>query len=102
MQFTYLYASINNVQATGEGVNLQREHPALQKMKFINCCLILWVIFALLDPVPDPDPGTPLNPDPIQIRIRIHNTSINFFYYQIQDLIYDWLQFAGQRCGIPW
>ncbi len=38
---------------------LKREHPTLQKMKFINFFLCLWVIFALLDP------------DPIQIRIRI-------------------------------
>ncbi len=37
------------------------------KKKFFTC---LWVIFALLDP--DPDPETPLNPD--LIWIRIHNT----------------------------
>ncbi len=30
--------------------------------------LLLWVIFALLDP--DPDPLTRLNPDPVRIRIR--------------------------------
>jgi hypothetical protein len=29
---------------------LKREHPALQKMKFINFFLCLWVIFALLGP----------------------------------------------------
>jgi hypothetical protein len=29
---------------------LKREHPALQKMKFINFFLCLCVIFALLDP----------------------------------------------------
>jgi hypothetical protein len=48
---------------------LKREHPVLQKMKlkFINFYIFLWVIFAILDP--DPDPGTTLNPDPIQIRI---------------------------------
>ncbi len=45
---------------------LKREHPALQKMKFINFFLCLWVIFALLDT--DPDPGTPLHPDPFRIR----------------------------------
>jgi hypothetical protein len=38
---------------------LKREHPAPQKMKFINFILCLWVIFALLDPDPDTDPGTP-------------------------------------------
>jgi hypothetical protein len=32
---------------------LKREHPALQKMQFINFFLCLWVIFALLDPDPD-------------------------------------------------
>jgi hypothetical protein len=48
---------------------LKREHPALQKMKFINFFLCLWIIFALLDT----DPWTPLKPDPI--RIRIHSTA---------------------------
>ncbi len=47
---------------------LQREHPALQKIKIINFFLCLSVIFALLDP----DPGTPLKSDPIRIRIQIH------------------------------
>jgi hypothetical protein len=50
---------------------LKREHPALQNMKFLDFfSLLLWVIFALLDPVPDipnadpdPDPLTWLNPD---------------------------------------
>ncbi len=42
-------------------------------MKFINLYLFLLVIFALLDP--DPDPGTQLNPDPI--HIRIHNSAGN-------------------------
>jgi hypothetical protein len=31
---------------------LKREHPALQKMKFMNFFLYLWVIFALLYPDP--------------------------------------------------
>ena len=31
---------------------LKREHPELQKIKFINFLLFLWVIFALLDPDP--------------------------------------------------
>jgi hypothetical protein len=35
-------------------VELKREHPALQNMKFLNLFLFLWVIFALLDPDPDP------------------------------------------------
>jgi hypothetical protein len=41
---------------------LQEKPSALQKLKFINFFLSLWVIFALLDP--DPDPGSPLNLDP--------------------------------------
>jgi hypothetical protein len=47
---------------------LKREHPALQKIKFINFFLCLWVILALpnpdCNPDPDTDPETPLNPDP--------------------------------------
>jgi hypothetical protein len=30
----------------------KREHPALQKMKFMNFFLFFWVFFALLDPDP--------------------------------------------------
>ncbi len=48
LQFTYPEASIKDVQATGEA--LKREYPALQKMKFINCFLIFWALFALLEP----------------------------------------------------
>jgi hypothetical protein len=56
---------------------LKREHPALQKMKFINFVLCLWVTFALL--VPDPDSesgstdliesGSTTNPEPCFLRI---------------------------------
>jgi hypothetical protein len=48
---------------------LKREHWALRKMKFFNFFLRLWVIFALLDPYPDPDCESgygsrdPVNPD---------------------------------------
>ncbi len=28
---------------------LEREHPALQKMKFLTVFLLMWVIFALTD-----------------------------------------------------
>ncbi len=34
---------------------LKRGHPTLQNMKFYKFFLLLWVIFALLDPDPDPD-----------------------------------------------
>ncbi len=33
------------------------EHQALRNM-FLNFFLVLWVIFALLDPDPDPDPDS--------------------------------------------
>ncbi len=36
---------------------LKREHPAFQKLKFINFFLFLWVIFALQDPNPDCESG---------------------------------------------
>jgi hypothetical protein len=42
-----------------------RGHPTLQNIKF-KIFLLLWGIFALLDP--DPDPLARLNPDPIRIR----------------------------------
>ncbi len=32
---------------------LKRKHPELQNMKFLNFFLLLWVIFAVLDPDPD-------------------------------------------------
>jgi hypothetical protein len=31
----------------------KREHSVLQKIKFINCFLFFWAIFALLDPDPN-------------------------------------------------
>jgi hypothetical protein len=45
---------MKDVQATGEASSPQREHPALQNMKYLRrFFLFLWVIFALLDPDPD-------------------------------------------------
>jgi hypothetical protein len=41
---------------------LKREHPEIQNMKFLYFFLLLWVIFALLDP--NPDPATQMNADP--------------------------------------
>ncbi len=40
---------------------LTGEHPAIQNMKILYFFLFLWVIFALLDP--DPDPATQINAD---------------------------------------
>jgi hypothetical protein len=58
----------------------KREHPALQKMKFINCFQFFWVTIALLDS----EPGTPLNPDPV--RIRIHNTGKNGIFSKLSSV----------------
>ncbi len=41
---------------------LKRDHPVLKNMKILDFFLFLWVIFALLDP--DPDPATHINADP--------------------------------------
>ncbi len=38
------------------------EHPAVQKIEFLNFFLFLWVNFALLDPDPLIESGS--NPDP--------------------------------------
>jgi hypothetical protein len=37
---------------------LKKEHKALQNSKFINCFLVFWVIFALLDPDRDCESGS--------------------------------------------
>jgi hypothetical protein len=57
LQFTNPWASIKDVQATGEAFALKRDHPALQNIKFLFYILV--------------------DPDPIQIRIRIQNTGRN-------------------------
>jgi hypothetical protein len=65
-QFTYPWAFIKDSKLQKKPSGLKREHPALQKMKFINFFIFFGVIFALLDL--DRDPGTPIefgsNPDP--------------------------------------
>jgi hypothetical protein len=46
---------------------LEREHPALQKMKFLNFFLLLWVVIALLDTDPDSEYGSESgSTDPIE------------------------------------
>ncbi len=42
---------------------LKRGHPTLQNMNFYKFFLLLWVIFALLDPDPDSQSGST---DPIE------------------------------------
>jgi hypothetical protein len=54
-----------DVQVKEKAFSLKREHPALQNMKFLKFFLLLWAIFALLDP--DPDSGFR-----IRILIQIH------------------------------
>ena len=64
---------------------LQREHLALQNMKFIHFFHFLEPF--LLEPDPDPDPdcesgsgsgsGDPIESDPMRIRIQIRNTAYN-------------------------
>jgi hypothetical protein len=50
-QLTFLWASIKDVQATGEALStLKREHTPRQNMNFLNFFQFLWVTFALLDP----------------------------------------------------
>jgi hypothetical protein len=45
---------MKDIQETGETFALKREHQALESMKFLNFFLLLWVIFALLNPDPGP------------------------------------------------
>ncbi len=70
LQFTYPWASKFQKKPSA----LKREHPALQNMKFLQFFVLLWVIFALLDPDPDSEygsgstdlteSGSNLDPDP--------------------------------------
>ncbi len=62
LQFTYLSLGFHTwtSKLQRKPLALKREHPALQNIKFFNFFPLLWVIFALLDP--DPDPQTWLNP----------------------------------------
>jgi len=73
--------------------SLQLSKEAIQHFKtwtLTNFFLLLWVIFALLDP--DPDPQSRLNPDPIRIRIRNPGYSTSFSQ--------DWICCFEQVCWI--
>jgi hypothetical protein len=70
MYYPLLPSSMRTPKLQKKPSILKREHPALQNMIFLNFFLLLWVIFALLDPDADPDPLTRLNPDLIRIGIR--------------------------------
>jgi hypothetical protein len=54
-----IYLSLGHLKRTSKLKEkpsaLKGEHLALQKMKFINFFLFLWVILALLDPKPNPN-----------------------------------------------
>jgi hypothetical protein len=56
------------VQVTKVAFSSQKRASSTSKPEISKKFLLLWVIFALLDP--DPDPLTCLNPDLIRIRIR--------------------------------
>jgi hypothetical protein len=58
MQFTYPQAFVKDVQATGVAFSPQREHPALQKINFMNSFYFSGPFFALLDPDPDRESGS--------------------------------------------
>jgi hypothetical protein len=75
LQFTYPWASIKDVQTTGESFSSQKRTSSTTKDVIYNIFSIFLGHFALLDP----DPWTPLNLDPIRIRIRVRipNTGTN-------------------------
>jgi hypothetical protein len=66
LQFTYPQASIKYVQVTEEAFSSQKRPSNTTKHELLQFFLLLWVIFALLDP--DPDPLARLNTDSIRIR----------------------------------
>jgi hypothetical protein len=58
-------ASIKDVQFTEEAFSSQKRTFNTSKHEISKFLLLLWVIFALLDPDPDPDPNPkPWIPDP--------------------------------------
>jgi hypothetical protein len=62
LQFTYPRPPQRTHKLQEKPSGLKREHPAIQNMKILYFFLCMWVIFALLDP--DPDPATQINADP--------------------------------------
>ncbi len=103
LQYTYPWASIKDVKATGEAFSPQRR-TTLQTMKFLNFFLFLWVTVALLDPDPltwmDPDPKTLAkttgNPQLVNLDLGFFNdTSIQTF--QVSKLMHDFISFKYCR-----
>ncbi len=69
----YLYLGLLKERpGTEEAFSSQRRPSNTSKHELKKIFLLLWVIFALLDP----DILTQLNPDPIRIRIRIRNPDV--------------------------
>ncbi len=71
-------------------------------MKFLNFFLLLWVIFALLDPVPDSQSGSEYGyttwMDPIRIRIR--NTGLVIFIYFLLLICLYWQVWYADHRGM--
>ncbi len=76
--------------------SLQFSKEAIQHFKtwtFTNYCLLLWVIFSLLDPDPnpDPDPQTPIeygsNPDPGSGSTTLGSESADLYGTSLNALI---------------
>jgi len=55
LQFTYPYASIKDVQVTKEAFSYQKRISSTSKHEISYFFLLLWVLFALLDPYTDPN-----------------------------------------------
>jgi hypothetical protein len=53
---------MKDAQATREAFSPQKTTYSTLNMKILDFFLFLWVIFALLDP--DPEPATQINADP--------------------------------------
>jgi hypothetical protein len=58
---------------------LKKEHTAFQKMKFINCFLVFWAIFALLDPDRDCESGSGYGS-----RIKMPQSSVEIILRKFQ------------------
>jgi hypothetical protein len=87
-----------DAQATGEAFSPQKRHPAIQNMNILYFFLFLLVIFALLDP--DPDPATRINADPCGsgfatlafiTRLRSSDENTKSFHY-VPNILAKWLQ----------
>ncbi len=77
MEFFWSKLSVYLFLGLHKDAQATEEHSALENMKFLNFFLFSLVIFALLDPEPDPNPLTWLNTDPIRIRNTATNTVQN-------------------------